>query len=216
MSNRLNRIAQLQGRTTPGRSRPWVGRARSGRRSRSRRSPTRTPSPGCRLLYQFRQVIEHGCGGGLMTQVPDTFRPPGPPRPGPAARPADPAGSQRGRDRQGTAGPGDPAPGRQRAPARLGRAAASITVCRPAGHAPGHLPDPARHRSAPGEMVSLRAGGVEVTGCQHGRIYDNHKAGRMRRRLPITAGTTQTIMNCKQRRATLASLLPRRGPGRAL
>jgi len=29
------------------------------------------------LLYQFCQVIEHGRGSGLMTQVPDSFRPPG-------------------------------------------------------------------------------------------------------------------------------------------
>jgi len=41
----------------------------------------------------------------------------------------------------------------------------------------------------PGEVVSLRTGCVEVTGGQHSLIYDNHKAGRMRRRLPITTGT---------------------------
>ena len=36
----------------------------------------------------------------------------------------------------------------------------------------------------PGEVVSLRVGCIEVIGGQHNLIYDNHKAGRMRRRLP--------------------------------
>ena len=46
----------------------------------------------------------------------------------------------------------------------------------------------------PGEVVSLRTGCVEVTGGQHNLIYDNHKAGRMRRRLPITTGTAEIIL----------------------
>jgi integrase len=33
-----------------------------------------------------------------------------------------------------------------------------------------------------------------VTGGQHNLVYDNHKAGRMRRRLPITAGTAGIIL----------------------
>ena len=55
----------------------------------------------------------------------------------------------------------------------------------------------------PGEVVSLRTGCVEVTGGQHNLIYDNHKAGRMRRRLPITAGTAEIIMAWQQHRARL-------------
>ena len=49
-------------------------------------------------------------------------------------------------------------------------------------------------RRRPGEVVSLRTGCVEITGGQHTLIYDNHKAGRMRRPLPITTGTAQIIM----------------------
>ena len=55
----------------------------------------------------------------------------------------------------------------------------------------------------PGEVVSLRAGCIEVTGGQHNLIYDNHKAGRMRRRLPITSGTAEVITSWQQRRAQL-------------
>ena len=38
----------------------------------------------------------------------------------------------------------------------------------------------------PGEVVSLRLDCLEIIDGQHNLIYDNHKAGRMRRRLPIT------------------------------
>ena len=55
----------------------------------------------------------------------------------------------------------------------------------------------------PGEVVSLRTGCIEVIGGQHNLIYDNHKAGRMRRRLPITAGTAQIILSWQQHRAPL-------------
>jgi hypothetical protein len=55
----------------------------------------------------------------------------------------------------------------------------------------------------PGEVVSLRTGCVKVTGGQHNLIYDNHKAGRMRRRLPVTAATAGIILAWQQHRATL-------------
>ena len=55
----------------------------------------------------------------------------------------------------------------------------------------------------PGEAVSLRTGCIEIIGGQHNLIYDNHKAGRMRRRLPITSGTAEVITSWQQRRAQL-------------
>ena len=55
----------------------------------------------------------------------------------------------------------------------------------------------------PGEVVSLRTGCIEVIGGQHNLIYDNHKAGRMRRRLPITTGTAEIILAWQRHRAGL-------------
>ena len=43
----------------------------------------------------------------------------------------------------------------------------------------------------PGEVVSLHLDCLEVIDGQHNLIYDNHKAGRMRRRLPITTDTAE-------------------------
>ena len=93
------------------------------------------------MIYQFCQVIEHGRASGLMSAVPDPFRP-ADPAPGPR-------GPQRGRDRQGPARDGDPPARRQPAPARPGRAGRGDRRSRPAADAPGDLPDPARHRAAP-------------------------------------------------------------------
>jgi len=55
----------------------------------------------------------------------------------------------------------------------------------------------------PGEVVSLRTGCIEAIGGQHNLIYDNHKAERMRRRLPITSGTAEVITSWQQRRTRL-------------
>ena len=49
----------------------------------------------------------------------------------------------------------------------------------------------------------MRADCLEVTGGQYNLIYDNHKAGRMRRRLPVTAGTAGIIAAWQQHRAQL-------------
>ena len=57
----------------------------------------------------------------------------------------------------------------------------------------------------PGEVVSLRLDCLEVIDGQHNLIYDNHKAGRMRRRLPITTGTAEVIITWRQRRRAAAS-----------
>ena len=147
------------------------------------------------LLYQFCQVIEHGRGNGLMTQVPDSFRP---------------AGRLRIRHEtsEGEIGKALPDP-------VIRRLDAGLQLLGPAGRA-GSIPAAelqAMHQviyqilrdtgRRPGEVVSLRTGCVEITGGQHNLIYDNHKAGRMRRRLPITTGTAQIIMDWEQRRASL-------------
>jgi hypothetical protein len=58
----------------------------------------------------------------------------------------------------------------------------------------------------PGELVSLGADCVEVDGSEHALVYDNHKKGRLRRRLPITAETAGAISTWQQHRAGL--LLP--------
>ena len=147
------------------------------------------------LLYQFCQVIEHGRGSGLMSQVPDSFRPAGRLR----------IRQEANEDETGKALP-DPV---------IRRLDASLHLLGPAGRA-GSIPAAdlqAMHQviyqvlrdtgRRPGEVVSLHTGCVEVTGGQHNLIYDNHKAGRMRRRLPITTGTAQAIMDWERRRASL-------------
>jgi integrase len=55
----------------------------------------------------------------------------------------------------------------------------------------------------PGEVVSLKVGCVEIIDGAHNLIYDNHKAGRLRRRLPITTETAELIMAWEDRRASL-------------
>lgn len=55
----------------------------------------------------------------------------------------------------------------------------------------------------PGEIVSLKIGCVEVIDGQHNLVYDNHKAARLRRRLPITSETAEIIMAWQHRRTQL-------------
>jgi integrase len=132
-----------------------------------------------------------------MTQVPDTFRPAGRLR----------IRQEANEDEIGKALPDTV----------IRRLDASLHLLGPAGRA-GSIPAAelqAMHQviyqilrdtgRRPGEVVSLRVGCVEVTGGQHNLIYDNHKAGRMRRRLPITAGTAQIITGWQERRAGLAT-----------
>ena len=57
-----------------------------------------------------------------------------------------------------------------------------------------------------GEIASLHLDCLDID--EHGKpvlVYDNHKAGRMRRRLPITTGTAQIIMGWEERRTGLAT-----------
>lgn len=56
----------------------------------------------------------------------------------------------------------------------------------------------------PGEVVSLKLGCVEVIDGTHNLIYDNNKAARLRRRLPITTETAALILAFEERRLDLA------------
>ena len=57
----------------------------------------------------------------------------------------------------------------------------------------------------PGEVVSLKTGCVEVIDGHHNLIYDNHKAGRLRRRLPITTDTAEVILAWERHRGQLST-----------
>ena len=147
------------------------------------------------MIYQFCQVIEHGRASGLMATVPDPFRP--------AAR-------HRVREE-----PNEDELGKALPETVIRQLDARLDLLGPAGRA-GAIPaadlqlmhqtiyqilrDTGRR---PGEAVSLRTGCIEVTGGQHNLIYDNHKAGRMRRRLPITTSTAEIILTWQQHRAQL-------------
>ena len=147
------------------------------------------------MIYQFCQVIEYGRASGLMAGVPDPFRP--------AAR-------HRVRD-----DPNEEELGKALPETVIRQLDARLHLLGPAGRA-GAIPagelqlmhqtiyqilrDTGRR---PGEIVSLHTGCLEVIGGQHNLVYDNHKAGRMRRRLPITAGTAEIISSWQQHRARL-------------
>ena len=156
------------------------------------------------LLYQFNDVVEHGRAAGLMTHVPDTFRP------------------TRHRIRV-RAEPNEDELGKALPESVIRQLDAHLQRLGPAGRA-GSIPaadlqaiqqtiyrilrDTGRR---PGEVVSLRLGCLEVIDGQHNLIYDNHKAARMRRRLPITADTVETILGWRDRRSQLATPPAQRG-----
>ena len=147
------------------------------------------------MIYQFCQVIEYGRASGLMAAVPDPFRP---------------ATRHRLRD-----DPNEEELGKALPETVIRQLDARLDLLGPAGRA-GAIPaadlklmhqtiyqllrDTGRR---PGEIVSLHTGCIEITGGQHNLIYDNHKAGRMRRRLPITSGTAQTVLSWQRHRAGL-------------
>lgn len=147
------------------------------------------------MIYQFCQVIEHGRASGLMTAVPDPFRP---------------APRHRVRD-----DPNEDELGKALPAAVIRQLDASLRLLGPAGRSgPVTAADlQLMHQTIyqilrdtgrrPGEVVSLRTGCIEVIDGQHNLIYDNHKAGRMRRRLPITSQTAVVIMTWEQHRAGL-------------
>lgn len=148
------------------------------------------------MLFRFCEVIEHGRSIGLMDDVPDQFRPTkrryqvvedvnedqvGKALPESVIRQLDQHLHLLGQD--GRAGSMSAADLKQM----------HQTIYR-------ILRDTGRR---PGEVASLRVGCIEVIDGQHNLIYDNHKAGRLRRRLPITAETAQVILAWERRRADL-------------
>jgi integrase len=147
------------------------------------------------MIYQFCQVIEYGRASGLMAAVPDPFRP--------AARHR--VREEPNEDELGKALPEmviRQLDAHVHLLGRGGRAgaipAAELTLMHQAIYQ--ILRDTGRR---PGEVVSLRIGCIEVIDGQHNLIYDNHKAGRLRRRLPITTDTAQIIQSWQEHRARL-------------
>ena len=147
------------------------------------------------MIYQFGQVIDYGRSSGLMGAIPDPFRP---------------LSRRRVRDE-----PNEDAIGRALPETVIRQLNADLHVLGPDGRA-GAIPagqlklmhqtiyqilrDTGRR---PGEVVSLHTACLEIIDGQHNLIYDNHKAGRMRRRLPITSGTAQIIQSWQQHRAEM-------------
>ncbi len=149
------------------------------------------------LLHQFCQLIEHGRSAGLMTSVPDPFRP---------------ARRHRVHD-----DPNEDELGKALPDTVIRQLDAHLHLLGPTGRAgPITATDlQLMHQTIyqilrdtgrrPGEVASLRIDCLEVIDGQHNLIYDNHKAGRMRRRLPITTDTAQVITSWQQRRTRLST-----------
>ena len=149
------------------------------------------------LLYQFCQVIEHGRGAGLMATVPDPFRP---------------AGRHRVRDQ-----PNEDELGKALPESVIAQLDSRLDLLGPRGRAGSITPTQmqAMHQTIyqilrdtgrrPGEVVSLHVACVEILDGQPNLIYDNHKAGRMRRRVPITTGTAEIIATWQQHRNQLSA-----------
>jgi integrase len=149
------------------------------------------------LLYQFGQVIEYGRASGLMAAVPDPFHP---------------ARRHRVRD-----DPNEDELGKALPETVIRQLDAHLHLLGPAGRAGciGAADLRLMHQTVyrilrdtgrrPGEVVSLHVDCIEIINGQHNLIYDNHKAGRMRRRLPITSDTVELIRSWQQRRAHLAT-----------
>lgn len=149
------------------------------------------------LLAQFCVVTEHGRSAGLMTMVPDPFRPA---RRRQWVRDEDP-----NEDEIGKALP-EPVIAQLDAHLPLlgpaGRFGVFTATDLQAMHQAIYqiLRDTGRR---PGEVVSLATDCVEVIDGQHNLVYDNHKAARMGRRLPITAATAGIIADWRAHRLDL-------------
>ncbi|MEU4172963.1 tyrosine-type recombinase/integrase [Streptomyces sp. NPDC026665] len=65
----------------------------------------------------------------------------------------------------------------------------------------------------PNEIVSLPRDCLETRSDQISLVWNNHKARRMRRRLPITADTAQAVRTWQTRRTDLEPALPTAGTG---
>ena len=147
------------------------------------------------LIYLICEVVGHGRAGGLMAQVPDPFRP--------------------ARRHRVMAEPNEDELGKALPESVIRQLDAQLHLLGPAGRAGSVaaadlqqmqqtiyriLRDTGRR---PGEVVSLRVGSLEVIDGQHNLIYDNHKAARMRRRLPITTETAEVVMAWERHRSQL-------------
>jgi len=147
------------------------------------------------MLYQFCQAIEHGRASGLMAAVPDPFRP-----------------AHRHRVRND---PNEDELGKALPETVITQLDTQLHLLGPAGRAGAITPADLQqmHQTIyrilrdtgrrPGEVVSLHVGCLEVVDGQPNLIYDNHKAGRMRRRLPITTDTAEVITTWQRRRIRL-------------
>ncbi|MFI5068986.1 MAG: tyrosine-type recombinase/integrase, partial [Streptosporangiales bacterium] len=147
------------------------------------------------MIYQFCQVIEYGRASGLMEPVPGPFRP---------------ATRHRVRDE-----PNEDELGKALPETVIRQLDTHLHLLGPAGRA-GAIPAPGlqlMHQTIyqilrdtgrrPGEVVTLHPGCIEIIDGQHNLIYDNHKAGRMRRRLPVTSATAAITLAWEQHRGTL-------------
>ena len=164
--------------------------------SRHRRADGSMYSAGHRrlMVYRFCEVIEHGRETGLMARIGEFFRP---------SRRHYRVEDDPNEDEVGKALP------------------ESVIACLNGhlhllggGGRAGWMAGPdvvAMHQSIyrilrdtgrrPGEVVSLKLGCVEVIGGTHNLVYDNNKAARMRRRLPITTETAAMILAWEERRS---------------
>jgi integrase len=147
------------------------------------------------LVYRFCEVIDYGRTAGLMSEVPDTFC--------------------RAKRPRLVEHPNEDELGKALPDTVIRQLDGQLELLGPAGRfgpiAAGDLK--AMHHAIyrilrdtgrrPGEVVSLKVGCVEVIDGAHNLIYDNHKAGRMRRRLPITAATAAIIEAWHVHRAEL-------------
>jgi len=148
------------------------------------------------LIYRFREIADFGRANGLMGNVPDAFCSP--------------------RRRRVTEEPNEDQIGKALPESVIRQLDHHLHLLGPKGRmgpiAAGDLR--AMHQAIyrllrdtgrrPGEIVSLEVGCLEVTGGHHNLIYDNHKAGRLRRRLPITVDTAHVVQEWEHRRQTLA------------
>jgi integrase len=148
------------------------------------------------LLRSFSQVIEHGRTNALMTDVPDPFRP------------------SKHRHRM-IADANEEQLGKALPEKVIRQLDQHLHLLGPAGrHGSMSAADlQAMHQTIyqilrdtgrrPGEIVSLKVGCLEVIDGQHNLIYDNHKTGRLRRRLPITTDTAELITTWQRHRMQL-------------
>jgi len=148
------------------------------------------------LLYRYSEVLNFGRTHGLMAEVPDTF-------------------SSAQRRRRVVEDANEDEIGKALPEVVMGQLDQHLELLGPAGRCgpieAGVLR--AMHQTIyrilrdtgrrPGEVVSLKVGCIEVIDGQHNLIYDNHKAARRRRRLPITTDTAEVILAWEHRRAEL-------------